>query len=476
MTTEEATTMTSYLKMKWFTASIASVTIEKGASFAVDEDVKVSATITDNGAKNLSLGTQTAVFNKLSKVGAWIHVDASQTNTMTIVTENGTNYVTRWNDVDGGTGYCFDENTTGLGGQRTNPEKRKPYLNPELTQNGLPIIDLGSAIHYWNTNGHGAAFMIGGLDRVNIREYLAVISDTEDLKTTGAGNPGPSYISYRGGTAPWSGQNAGRRGDLVSGKNPQLFRSSDNSACVNGDNYVNGVKQAYTYNPPDGFNIINIRPTSGMWCNLIGRNIRGVSNQHIDSYGGQRIAEYMLFTSAIDDTKRQRIYNALRNKWYGDTPATTNVYNLLALGAEADLTVKYEAVAVTDTLSLAGRLTAPYISAANIAVASTGAAVDGALTLADGATLTFTRLPDDTWTSLSVTSLVPEGSVTVSLLGSLKGMGGKSVRLIATDDPPASLEGWTLNYKPGSTRARLVLKDDGIWAEFLSPSLVILVK
>ena len=75
-----------------------------------------------------------------------------------------------------------------------------------------------------------------------------------------------------------------------------------------------------------------------------------------------------------------------------------------------------------------------------------------------------------------MTSLVPEGSVTVSLLGSLKGMGGKSVRLIATDDPPASLEGWTLNYKPGSTRARLVLKDDGIWAEFLSPSLVILVK
>ena len=476
MTAGEATTITGYLKVKWFPVSIASVTIEKGASFAVDEDVKLSVPITDNGARNISLGCQTAIFNKLSKVGAWIHVDASQTNTMTIVTENGTNYVTRWNDVDGGAGYCYDENTTGLGGQRTNPEKRKPYLNPELTQNGLPIIDLGSAIHYWNTNGHGAAFMIGGLDRTYIREYLSVISDTEDLKTSGAGYPGPSYISYRGGTAPWSGQNGGRRGELVSGKNPPLFRSSDNSACVNGDNYVNGVKQAFNYNPPDGFNIVNVRPTSGLWCNLIGRNIRGVSGQHIDSYGGQRIAEYMLFTSAIDDTKRQRIYNALRNKWYGDTPATTNVYNLLALGAEADLTVKYEAVAVTDTLSLAGRLTAPYISAANIAVASTGAAVDGALTLADGATLTFTRLPDDTWTSLSATSVTAEGAVTVTLSGSLKGMGGKSVRLIATDNPPASLAGWTLEFDSNATTARLVLKDDGIWAEFLSPGLIFSVK
>ncbi len=476
MTAAEATTMTSYLRMKWFPASIASVTIEKGASFAVDEDVRLSAPITDNGARNLSLGSQTAVFNKLSKVGAWIHVDASQTNTMTIVTENGTNYVTRWNDVDGGSLYFVDENTTGLGGQRTNPEKRKPYLNPALTQNGLPIIDLGSAIHYWNTNGHGASFIIAEDKRASIAEYMSVISDTEDLKTSGAGYPGPSYISYRGGTAPWSGQNEGRRGELVSGKNPPLFRSSGNSAFVNGDNFVNGVKQAYSYSPPDGFNIINIRPTAKYWCNLIGRNIRGANNQKYDSYGGQRIAEYMIFTSVLEDAKRQRIYNALRNKWFGDMPATTNFYDNLSLGTEASLTVKYEAVAVTDTLSLAGTLAAQYISAADIAVAGAGAAVDGALSLADGATLTFKRLPDDTWTSLSVTSLATEGSVSVSLSGSLKGMGGKSVRLIATETPPNSLEGWTLNYQAGSTRARLVLKEDGVWAEFLSPSLVILVK
>ena len=102
--------------------------------------------------------------------------------------------------------------------------------------------------------------------------------------------------------------------------------------------------------------------------------------------------------------------------------------------------------------------------------------MDGALTLTDGATLSFTRLPDDTWTSLSATSVTAEGSVTVFLSGSLKGMGGKSARLIATDNPPASLEGWTLEFDSDATSARLVLKEDGVWAEFLSPGLIFSVK
>ena len=157
-------------------------------------------------------------------------------------------------------------------------------------------------------------------------------------------------------------------------------------------------------------------------------------------------------------------------------PATTNFYNTLSLGSEANLAVKYEAVAVTNTLSLAGTLAAPAVSAANMDVTGANATLDGELVLADDATLTIKRLANGSWTSLSVTSLVTEGTVAVSLLGDLKGMAGTSVRLIATETPPSSLAGWTLNYQSGSTRARLVLKDDGVWAEFLSPSLVILVK
>ena len=475
----ERAEMSAFLQTKWFPISLKSVTVAADASLVLDDGVNLDAPISVNGARKLELESQKIVFNHgLLGLGALVHVDASQTNTMTIVTENGTNFVTRWRDVDGGSRVFVHENETGLKGQRTNPEKRKPFLNPVLTQNGLPIMDLGSAIHFSNTNGHGASFMLEGLPKLQFAEYLAVISDTEDLKTSFAGQPGPSYISFRGGTAPWAGQNEGRRGELVSGKNPPLFRSSNNSPCVNGTNYINGVLQPYSYNPPDGFNIINIRPRAAnqFYCNLIGRNIRGVSGQTIDSYGGQRIAEYMLFGSILDDAKRQRIYNALRNKWFGDVPATTNFCGTLFLGSEASLTVKYEALAVTDMLDLAGALAAPTISAANMDIAGANATLDGELVLADGAALTFKRLADGSWTSLSATSLVSEGAVAVSLLGDLKGMAGMSVRLIATDNPPASLAGWMLNYTSAGTRARLVLKDDGVWAEFLSPSTVILVK
>ena len=482
----ERSELTAYLRAKWFPIPLASVTIEQGASLAVDDDVKVSASVMDNGALNLALGTQTVVFDKgLSTVGAFLHLDASQTNTMTFAVENGTNFITRWNDVDGGAMYVVSDTATGAFGQRTEPSKRRPFLNPAMTQNGLPFADLGSAIFVGYTNSEGVAIGYGGAfkfytlaerNAAPVLEYLSVISDTEDLKTAPKGKEGPAYLAFYSGNT-YNGQNPGRRGTTVSGKNPPIFRGSDNTACVNGGIYVDGVAKTYSYNPPDGFSVINLRPTSAVTCNVIGRSLRKNSaGQAADTYGGQRIAEYMLFTSVLDDAKRQRIYSALRNKWFGDVPATTNFYNNLSLGSEASLTVKYEAVAVTNALSLAGTLAAPTVSAADMDIAGADATLDGELVLADGATLSFKRLADNTWTSLSATSLVTVGAVTVSLAGSLKGMGGKSVRLIETDNPPASLNGWSLDYQSQSTRARLVLKDDGVWVEFLSPRLVIFVK
>ena len=485
MTTNEATVVNRYLRVKWFPRTISRVTVAEGASLDVDASANLTIqSLTDFGAANLAIEGN-AVFH-VPHFDAIAHLDASQTNTMTIVHQNGTNFVSRWNDVDGGSRFVVSEDTTGYLGQRRNPENRLPYINPSLTQNGLPVIDLGSVMFCTVTNGegaaygYGAAFRFDGFPNLKFAEYLSVISDTEDLKTAKAGQYGPCYTSYRSKASDFDGYNPGRRGQIVANKNPPLFykvSSNYNTTCVNGTNYVNGVKQAYTYNPPDGFNIINIRPTSAISCNLIGRHVRCAGSNRADTYGGQRIAEYMIFGTILSDAKRERIYKALRTKWFGDAPVTTNFYGRLSLGEEASMVVGYdEFLAVTNKLSLAGSLTATSVTAANMDVAGTNATVTGALTLADGATLTFNRLADNTWTSLSATSIAAEGAVTVSLSGDIKGMAGTSVRLIATENPPASLNGWSLNYQSGSTRARLVLKDDGIWVEFLSPSLVILVK
>ena len=487
MTTNEATVVNRYLRVKWFPQQISRVTVEEGASLDVNPSANLTIqTLNDNGALNLALTSQTSIVDRgLSSLRAHLHLDASQTNTMTIVSDGGTNFITRWNDVDGGSLYVIHETGTGGFGQRPNPDQRKPFLSPNLTQNGLPIIDLGTAIfsNYTNSEGvaygYGAAFRYNNLPSTKIREYIAVISDREDLKQSPANRDGPSYIAYYTGNT-YNGQNEGRRGLTIKNKNPALFYNVSSSTLApfsNGTLLVDGVEREYTYNPPDGFSVMNFQMASAVNCNLIGRTLRKDVKTIHDTYGGQRIAEYIVFTSLLDNAKRQRIYNALRNKWFGDVPATTNYYNSLSLGAEASMTVKYEAVAVTNALSLAGTLASPAVSAVNVAVAGSDATVDGALTLADGATLSFKRLSGDTWTSLSVTSLVTEGAVTVSLAGSsLKGMDGKSVRLIATETPPASLISWSMDFTSAGTRPKLVLKDDGVWVEFVSPNLVILVK
>ena len=488
MTTNEEAMVNRYLRVKWFPQTIAAVTVEKGASLVVDKSANLTiTTLKDEGAFDLALSYGTHTFDyTISGVSASIHVDASKIDTMTIVEKNGTNFVSRWKNL-GSSSYDFvaeaDEGANGDRGinyWRTNMTERPlPYISPDVTQNGLSVIDLGVFAKYNNTNANGSAFKLEGLPKFTFAEYLSVIADREELKTTNNGAPGPSYIAYRGGTAPWSGQNEGRRGELVSGKNPPLFRSSNNTPCVNGTNYVNNVEQAYTYNPPDGFNIINIRPrlpANNFYCNLMGRNIRGASSQTIDSYGGQRVAEYMLFSSILAEEKRQRLYNTLRSKWFGDVPATTNFYNSLSLGAKSVMTVKYEAVAVTNRLALAGALAAPSVFAANVDVSGTNATVNAPLTVPDGVALSFARQDDGAWSALSVKSLAAEGAVRVVLAAkSQQGLGGTSARLVAAETPIESIDGWTLEWN-GKHEATMSLREGDVWVEFAKSGSIILFR
>ena len=488
MTDDEAAMINRYLRVKWFPRTIASVTVANGASLEVDKSANLTiASFRDEGAVDLSLTCATNSCDRgLSGIGAFLHLDASATNTMTIVSEGGTNFVTRWNDVDGGSKYVNAETCTGSFGQRTEPAKRRPFLNLEKCPTGLPVVDLGSAIYVGYTNSEGVAIGYGGAftlpsrtegNACATREYLSVISDTEDLKTAPTGKEGPAYLAFYSGNT-YNGQNVGRRGTTVSGKNPALLRKSDNTACVNGVIVVNGESKTYAYNPPDGLNVINLRPTSAVTCNVIGRSLRkNTAGQVADTYGGQRIAEYMVFTSVLADDKRQRIYGALRNKWFGDAPTTTNCYNRLSLGDAASMTVKYEAVSVTNKLALSGTLSAPIARAANIDVTGPNATISAPLTIPDGAALSFSRGADGSWTSLSVSSLAAEGSVSVSLSAeSWRRIGGTSALLVAADTPISSIENWSIVGVPESAGASLALRDGCVWVDFADQGMFILVK
>ena len=287
LTAAERDTMTGYLRIKWLGPTSCSVKVAPGASLVVDESANLRLPVAADGA-DVTVSTCTRVGGELDSAvyaaGPTMRLDASVTNTMAIVPMNGTNFVESWKDVDGRKWYAVEEHTTGKNGQRTDPEKRMPYLNPVLSQNGLPVVDLGSFIYTTNTNGHGGAFNYFGFKSLSVAEYMSVISDTEDLKTTTAGQYGPSYMSQRD-AGKFDGTNDGRRGKTVKNAYPALFfnpGASYNNPCKNGTNYVNGVQLAYTASPPEGFNVVNIRPRSAITCNLIGRHMRGASSNNVD--------------------------------------------------------------------------------------------------------------------------------------------------------------------------------------------------
>jgi len=107
--------------------------------------------------------------------GAAFHFDASASDTLTVVQENGTNYVTRWDHASGGSRYAAAQQ----GGSR-------PYLSEVA---GLPVVDFG---RYKYCNGYGSSKQdgIGGYlhfseGDANIREVFLVVADNaqcEELK------------------------------------------------------------------------------------------------------------------------------------------------------------------------------------------------------------------------------------------------------------------------------------------------------
>ena len=137
MTTNEATMVNRFLRVKWFPQKISRVTVAEGASL----DVAPSANLTilsaggDGGASDLSI--EGGATYHVPHFGAWLHLDASQTDTMTIVPQNGTNFVTRWNDADGGSVYAYHDASEY--DYRDSPTNRMPFISTTKTLNSRPV-------------------------------------------------------------------------------------------------------------------------------------------------------------------------------------------------------------------------------------------------------------------------------------------------------------------------------------------------
>ena len=252
---------------------------------------------------------------------AYFHVDASRADTLDLEEENGTNFVVRWHDVRRNgvvATNCPYEATW-----RSNPEKRRPFIS-SVTQNGLPVVDFGPVLHRAYTNelgeakGYGAAMRWKGTSQAY--EIYEVIAETEDVAQLVAIEP--KMASYRpAGLISHSMERTTRyRSEFRNGSNAHVFDDmSANHVWMKGVIYLDAAKtspsSAGTYGKfsyYSGFHVLGIttRTNSTQTCSL-----NEFATDAGYAYGGQRLAEYVVFTNRLTDADRTAVQKYLNEKW-----------------------------------------------------------------------------------------------------------------------------------------------------------------
>ena len=486
LTAADRSTLQSYLKDKWKGAipayRISSLTVADGASVEFAPGVSVSvANVADGSDVEVSGGAFEV--NSLNNPDAFFHVDA--TKNLTLEAANGTNFVARWDDALSN-GVYATASTAKFGAYLPDPENRRPFISAE-TLNGLPVVDFGSLLVPSHTNetgygvGYGASMKWSSRMTAGCMELYAVMRDTEDIPTL-VGNSnvkneaecGPAFVCDPESTRGW-------RGRITAGVYPPpSYDNSYNTPQRLGQNLFDGKAVNFkTGHPSAGYHVVNIRMAASgtlfqpQWFAYM------KSKDPKYSHGGVRIAEYMIFSNSLSNDVRDATYTALRSKWFGDAKAVRTLRNL-SVGDGASVSFPWKNVTVTNNLALSGALVADAVAAASITLSADGGSASGALTVADGATVTAALLAGGAPANATAAALALSGGGTVILEpeAGFSPVSGTYPVLVATGGFSGSLAGWTLDAAAISDRAEatLVAGEDGIYVRLSSKGTVLTVR
>ena len=250
---------------------------------------------------------------------AFLHVDASRPDTLELEEQNGTNFVVRWNDVRGN--GLFATNCLAGPAWRTDPENRRAYIS-DVTQNGLPVVDFGPVLYEGHAEGYGAT-MIWSKTCTNAYEVYEVITDTPDTEECGR------YTSYISSSLDRAGNYRGEQGSDKAG---HIFHDNRNAyGWALGSVYHNGrltnpnsagMSGKWKVND-EGMSLLGFatcvespKDVDGKYTNYAAR-VNSFARDYNYTFGGQRIAEYLVFTNRLDSTDREILLGYLNCKWRG---------------------------------------------------------------------------------------------------------------------------------------------------------------
>jgi hypothetical protein len=487
LTSAERTALQDYLKAKWKGGAlppyiVSSLTVEPGANvdFAPGVSVKIA-----NVAEGADLTLENGVYelNALNNPDAYFHVDADAASTLQLETQNGTNFVNRWDDALSNGVYATASTKT-FGKWLPDPENRRPFISEEKL-NGRSLVDFGPLQVASHTNetgygvGYGASLTWSVRMPSGVRESFSVVRDTDDVKTlSGTGNVKVTEFGQAYLCDPTS--RFGFRGKLKSGSWPTItYDNQYNNEIKNGSVYSDGERKGWESVVGAGFHLMQFI--------LPGSADRKIRPSHFaysytktnDRYvlGGTKIAEYLVFDHPLTNAVRSDIYAALRTKWFGDE-RIVQAFGKLTVGAGAALSLPWKDVTVTNSFAIGGSLAAASVSAASLHLTSGGAAVTGALTVEDGATVTVERLADGSFAALSAesVSLAGGGSVVFADESGVTPSVGEAP-LLTGAAVAGSVDGWTVDATAlKNVNVKLKMKVDGLYAVISPKATVILLR
>jgi hypothetical protein len=317
----------------------------------------------------------------LQSKNSFFHVDASDVSSMEIRSENSTNFITRWNDAVGGS--CHAVTSDYSSGWRSAPESRCPYLRKN-SFNDLNMVDFGPYLTKDASGGYGAA-MDWSASCAEIREVFLVAADTEDLinlrQRYGSKDiNGPFLLGHAGDSYNF------HRGLLWNDGHPVFLKSNAAAGLKNGICWLDWrtVTPTSAAFPDNNLHVLNFQTTDGVAANAFARDRKL-------AFGGIRIAECIVFTSAADVLESERLRKQLLVKWlkFSDDYVYNYTYRNVTVAAGCRARFPYAGVEASGALSIGGVIDAVRVAASLISLSSSSGSVTGKLVLPEAGTITL---------------------------------------------------------------------------------------
>ena len=501
-----------------YDAPDAAVSAIPNLGFAADGEIAVSSgtnaanvvegigTLRKRGAGSFSLGYLGEDFDSLDVAAgsltisplltpaAALHVDAADDAAFTLSEENGTNFVSRWDDVSrNGQAAVQTSESYAYGGKAT---INRPFRVPNL-QNGLPMVDFGSMADAEHQDGWGAMLDVvkplaaksqpritsdefGVLQLFSVWEDDPAVFDRVSVDDgTGLLKPAVGPSLYGNGYSWYRG--AGGNGEGYP------FCAMQGPASVREEMWLDNVRFYSQYVRftviERGVHLMDQRIGNGDGGSPIGR-IGG--NQDCQTtngpyaakgvYGGVRIGETMAFRYALPKKQREQIRAALGVKWFGtDTYALRYGFRNVSVTNGATLAMPYADVTVTN-LMLAGTISSRSLAVRDLDLIG-DAVVSAPLTVESGGRISFSWNGVDGFACADAFSFAIEAGGTLEL----NGMGalppcGSSYKVVGTETVLGSADGWIWRSSDRSMRACLEKKADGLYLTFGSGGVRIILR